>query len=334
MDLRRYAEAREMLTPILGIPTSSVQAWCMVGACELQLNEPTRGLHAAEYALTLNPDSEWAHRVRSKALARLGRRRESIEAAQASVQASPGSSYGYACLAEAYSENNQTALARQAIEEAIRLAPLEAAHHFMDGLLSQRTGRFDAAEASYRRVLELAPDHASARNNLGVVALRQGRSVEATGHFLGSAQSDPTSRLAARNIVVGARAFLVKLSRLTVGALAVSVILWLLAQSSVGGGWLDFVRWVVAAASVVTVLWIARHGARALPSGLARQISRSPRLASLLVVIVGGLIGCVYFASAPALSSVHSVPALTVLRLLGIANLAVFIANARTGSRR
>ncbi|HEY5032186.1 MAG TPA: tetratricopeptide repeat protein [Actinomycetes bacterium] len=334
MDLGRYAAARETLAPLLARPTSNAQAWCLVGSCEIRLNEPQRALRAAEYALTLDPDSEWAHRVRSASLLRLGRRRESIEAALEAVRMHPRSSYGYACLAEAYAGNNQTAKARGAIDEALRLAPFQAEHHFQAGVLSQRLARYADAEAAYRRALELDPGFAAARNNLGVVALKQGRSVEATGHFVGSVRADPTSHLASGNVVVGARAFLVKLSRLTVAALTLGVVLWLVSQTALGGPAFRVVRAMVGIGSVLAVLLIGRRGARSLPAGVARQAAKSPRLAAVLLVTLGGLVGCLYFAVAPAPPSMHSVPGLTVLRLLGLANVVVFISNARTRSGR
>ena len=47
----------------------------------------------------------------------------------------------------------------------------------------QKSGKFDAAAAEYRRFLEVYPANVEARSNLGVVLMQQGRAAEARQHL-------------------------------------------------------------------------------------------------------------------------------------------------------
>jgi len=67
--------------------------------------------------------------------------------------------------------------------EAIAHAPRSAELRFNLGNAMQAVGRWDGAEAAYRRTLELKPDHAEALVNLGHVLFQQGRKAEAEAAF-------------------------------------------------------------------------------------------------------------------------------------------------------
>ena len=92
------------------------------------------------------------------------------------------------------------------VEEGLRWAnlvivadPGAAAPHYSAGRLWELAGQPDRAEASYRRVISLAPDHAKAHNNLGCVLSVQGKLDEALACYRRALQLDPEQPEANQN---------------------------------------------------------------------------------------------------------------------------------------
>jgi protein O-GlcNAc transferase len=67
--------------------------------------------------------------------------------------------------------------------EAIGHAPTSAELRFNLGNAMQVIGRWDGAEAAYRRTLELNPKHAEAMVNLGQTLIHLGRKADAETYF-------------------------------------------------------------------------------------------------------------------------------------------------------
>src|SRR5262249_55650434 len=68
---------------------------------------------------------------------------------------------------------------------SVRAGPTQptAPQLFGEALRHQHLGKLNEAARLYKQVLELAPDHAEASNNLGVVLLAQGKPKEARARF-------------------------------------------------------------------------------------------------------------------------------------------------------
>jgi len=58
-------------------------------------------------------------------------------------------------------------------------------------VILQRQDRLAEAERMALRLLELEPDHAEARNNLGVIYARQGRTADAAEQFARAVELNP-----------------------------------------------------------------------------------------------------------------------------------------------
>jgi tetratricopeptide (TPR) repeat protein len=326
MQLGRNDEALAALVPTLDARTADPTAWCLAAACDLNMNRVQRALAAADYAVSLDPASEWGHRLRSIALSRMGRPREAIEAATEAVRLAPHFAHAHIALAEAYLAYNRSDRALAEASEAVRCAPHLPDAYYLRGRVEQRLARYSDAEASYRRALEIDPDHASARNNLGVVALRQGRSAEAATHFVGSAIADPRSKTAAGNVAVAAAAFLVKLSWLAFGGVLLAIALWAWSQGAGGSALLDHViRPLAAVASAAVIGVVGWRGARLLPRTVLRSL-RTPRLAWLVFGIVVQVVGIFYFAFATSLAWEEGY---ILLRLVLFGNFLTVLANRR-----
>lgn len=84
------------------------------------------------------------------------------------------------------------------IEECCRLVPDYQLFHVSRASLLVRLDRIDEAEAAYRRALELVPNLASARLDLGRLLAGRGRSAEAVEHLEVAAAQPGTERVARR----------------------------------------------------------------------------------------------------------------------------------------
>ena len=79
------------------------------------------------------------------------------------------------------------------LEKAKRLEPDKASIREALGIAYFRIGRWDAAEAEFRAILELSPVNDYAHYALGRCLEKQGRSAEANGHYKLAASLRPGS---------------------------------------------------------------------------------------------------------------------------------------------
>jgi len=83
---------------------------------------------------------------------------------------------------------------------AVMADPREAERHVTLGHHLSQRGRFVEAEASYRKAIELSPNHPLAHNNLGWVQQMQGDTEGAIANYRRALQFDPSLRIARRNL--------------------------------------------------------------------------------------------------------------------------------------
>ncbi|WP_042698668.1 tetratricopeptide repeat protein [Azospirillum sp. B506] len=86
---------------------------------------------------------------------------------------------------------NDNLQAIEFIEKAVELAPEVPDYHANHGIVLQRLGRLDEAEASQRRALDRDPTHVGAHFNLGLVLAAQNRLAEAASHYAEAARLSP-----------------------------------------------------------------------------------------------------------------------------------------------
>jgi Flp pilus assembly protein TadD len=145
-----------------------------LGNAQLADHDPDGALLTATTAIGLDPDRELPHRQASIACSRRGRHREAIAHAEQAVRLAPGDPQGFTALARALMRaKRDLPRARQAAIRAIVLAPDVAEPHLVFGMVSRVEGEDAAAEAGFRRALQLDPGNTSARNELARLALRR-----------------------------------------------------------------------------------------------------------------------------------------------------------------
>ncbi|MFS2013135.1 tetratricopeptide repeat protein [Azospirillum sp. CT11-132] len=88
-------------------------------------------------------------------------------------------------------QRNDNVQAIHLISKAVELAPEVADYHANRGIVLQRLGRLEEAEAAQRRALQCIPTHVGAHFNLGLVLAALDRLAEAAVHYAEAARLSP-----------------------------------------------------------------------------------------------------------------------------------------------
>jgi tetratricopeptide (TPR) repeat protein len=208
LDIGRDADAIPLLQRAIAADPEDATPRCLLGAALLGIDQPAEALQAAEGALALNADDEWPHRVRCMALLELGRKAEALSAAKEAVRLDAANPVGLFALFEAQLVSRSIAAPRETAQRLVALAPDWPPAHRALGAIAVRRRRWLEAEAHYRKALELDPTDTFTLNNLGVALDGQGRGKEAIEAFEMAAESDPSHKLARRNLYVSTRGYI------------------------------------------------------------------------------------------------------------------------------
>jgi tetratricopeptide (TPR) repeat protein len=140
--------------------------------------------------------------LRSIALRRLGRVAESVATARRAVTLAPHIWQAHVNLVEALLADGSVPALRDAyrsVRRARELAPEEPEVHVAGGRFYHAISDPATARRCYQRTLALDPSNGTARNNLAVVELRQGRPTRAGQRLQDVLAERPTEALYLRN---------------------------------------------------------------------------------------------------------------------------------------
>ena len=198
----RAEQAQQELARLLARAPESVEGHCLLARCYEATERYGLMLESADRAVAASPDAEWPHRLRSIALRKLGRVPESVAAARRSVQLGPHLWQPHVNLVEALiGDGSVPALqdAYRSVRQARTLAPEEPEVHIAAGRFYHAISDPATAKRCYQRTLALDPSNGTARNNLAVVELRQGRPTRAGARLQDVLAERPTEPLYQRN---------------------------------------------------------------------------------------------------------------------------------------
>ncbi len=134
-------------------------------------------------------------------LEQVGRTQDAIRATERAVQLDPQYVLAHANLVSLYGRVGNLQKAEEEYRAVMALNPDQFPKaHYDYGVLLMRKGEFPAAEAAFRRALQINPSYAEAHNNLGYVLERQGRQREAVGEYRKSIECQPGFRPAHFNL--------------------------------------------------------------------------------------------------------------------------------------
>ncbi len=125
-------------------------------------------------AMAKNPDDLHLARLEAKALVDSGKVDDGVNVIQGLVTKNPDDPMGYLTLAEIYQDAKRNTQAVTVLEQARRRFPKDASIPFQLGAVLDKEKKFDEAEAAFREVIALDPDHAPALNYLGYMLADRG----------------------------------------------------------------------------------------------------------------------------------------------------------------
>jgi tetratricopeptide (TPR) repeat protein len=109
-----------------------------------------------------------------RALSGAGRSDEAVALLQKAVAAAPSEPAAYLALADLLSEGKRESEAHRVIDDALKRFPKDPTVHFQRGALYERAGEMNHAEAAFKEVLALDPNHAPTLNYLGYMFAERG----------------------------------------------------------------------------------------------------------------------------------------------------------------
>jgi tetratricopeptide (TPR) repeat protein len=195
-DRRHAPEAIALARAVLAEDPHDLDALGVLGEAQLADHDPDGALATATTAIELDSERDLPHRQASIAASRRGLHREAIAHAEKAIRLAPDDYRGFVALARALLRaKRHLEQARHVAVRAIVLAHDEAEPYLVFGMVSRAEGEDAAAEAAFRRVLQLDPSNVAALNELARLKLRRvalglrARTAEST---TGSAPTEPT----------------------------------------------------------------------------------------------------------------------------------------------
>jgi tetratricopeptide (TPR) repeat protein len=137
------------------------------------------------------------HMQRAAELERAGRLEEAVREQEAALLADPVNVQAHVNLIALYALTGSPEKAKANFDAAVRLSPGRSDLWYNYGvLLLREPGDLDNAEKAFRRAIEINPDHAEARDNLGLIYQARGRLDDAVREFRQAVNSHPDYPLA------------------------------------------------------------------------------------------------------------------------------------------
>jgi tetratricopeptide (TPR) repeat protein len=244
LEMRRPAEARAVLEPLLRSDPNDAKAIVLLASCCQQEGDTRRALDLCRSAASSAPN-DVVILLDCASVARVSGHHDDARAwALRALQQSPENVRALSLLTLTEVALKQKIPALQHAEQALALSSDEVELHVAYGLALSLNGRPAEAMEQYVRVLETQPAHVYALNNLAAERLRLGDVRRSTRLFARAVSVDPRLRIGANNIQIAA----VRTRRLLLCRLALALGLVGVAR--------ELGTAVTAVASTVAVTWL------------------------------------------------------------------------------
>jgi Flp pilus assembly protein TadD len=176
---RYYAEAVPRFRQLLELQPHSADALYKLGRALIRLGRMDEALDALQPAVQLLPNAAEAHNDLGYALAALGHHEQATGAYRQAIVLRSNYALAHNNLGTSLVELGSLVDAVEEYQEALRLQPdYPEAHHNL-GLALVALQRHEEAVRCYRQAIRLKPAFAAAHADLGVALLRQGEFAEA-----------------------------------------------------------------------------------------------------------------------------------------------------------
>ncbi|GAA4912291.1 tetratricopeptide repeat protein [Stackebrandtia albiflava] len=204
LDVGRTTDAiAELVKTIAGDPENAT-AWYLLAGAHLRAENDATALTAAETAVRLSPESAPYLLRHARILGRLDRYHDAVEVTHAAIRLDPANGAAFELLAALLAQlQDMLPAARDAADEAVRLAPTQAGFRLTQGLVAGAQDRMADAEAAYSEGLRLDPQSAPLHRELAVVRLHRGGlrgRLAALAGFATAVRIDPGDASAAHRV--------------------------------------------------------------------------------------------------------------------------------------
>lgn len=167
------------LTSTADLRTSVANTLLSSGINAMQNKKYTQAAASFRQAAAMQPDLVAAYTYQGDANARLGKRKEAIEAYKMSLSVDKTQDEVYTSLAGVYIDNGQKAEAEKVLKDGIKQNKLNTLAYYTLGQLQAQNKDYSAAEANFREVIKLEPKDGNGYYALGMALNGQGKYEEA-----------------------------------------------------------------------------------------------------------------------------------------------------------
>lgn len=275
---------------------------------------------SAHAALAVEPENEYAMRVYSRALEGQGRIPDALWMAWRTVTTHPHSHLAHHNYARLLADAGRPAEAMTAINEVLRLNPLDVDALILRGDIYVALRQAGPAEADYREALRLNPEAATAVHGLAAIGYAHGRRWSAIRGFLGAGRLDPSYGDAARQNVGVVLTVVLRRSAWLVLIVAFGVIVTYTAHERGGS---TVIPRVVAGLGAALLLVTFARVMRELPRQTLKSVLRQRQMLAVRIlqlfagVVLGALTAIVGAMTLPAVAASFLLLSLPVVGIVG-----------------
>ena len=189
--IEKYKKATD-LDPHYSLASAKLAlAYCRLWALQHDLGALVLSRAAADAALALNPDSIAAHNARGYVMQETGDQQSAMREMKKALALDPGNTQTLIWQAQVYTNLNQWQAAEAGFRRALQLRPNHWLAHNELGALLQFQGRYTEALSDFRAASMVNPRNALALLNMGCMYLLLGRPEEASDRLRQSMKLKP-----------------------------------------------------------------------------------------------------------------------------------------------
>ena len=189
--IEKYKKATD-LDPHYSLASAKLAlAYCRLWALQHDLGALVLSRAAADAALALNPDSIAAHNARGYVMQETGDQQSAMREMKAALALDPVNTQTLIWQAQVYTDLNQWQAAEAGFRRALQLRPNHWLAHNELGALLQFQGRYTEALSEFRAASMVNPKNALALLNMGCMYLLLGRPEEASDRLRQSMKLKP-----------------------------------------------------------------------------------------------------------------------------------------------
>ncbi len=201
IGLRRYTEGEREARAAVAVDPGQAEGWLHLGlALHRQGGRGEEALDVVGKALAHEPESAWAHRLRSGILTQLGRHDEALAAAEGALQITPEHPYAHHRYGACLSNLGRHREAIEALDKALSFDPEDASVYDTKCRVLLELGWLYQAVEAAETAVKLDPEAAYLLERLGDCHDRLGEREEAVRAFHRAVKMDPTSGYAKRRL--------------------------------------------------------------------------------------------------------------------------------------